>query len=100
MLKTFNPISNGELLKEEIKLQCGQFDNTRGKSCLVTPELSRDEIIKYRKSLGMTQKQFSNEFSIPLGTLRRWEQGQNKPNLTYGSINLFSKLFTHKEKIA
>lgn len=35
-----------------------------------------------RKKLGMTQQQFSQSFSIPLGTLRDWEQRRRLPDLT------------------
>lgn len=33
-----------------------------------------DFIREYRKSLGMTQEEFSKRFEIPLSTLRSWEQ--------------------------
>ena len=34
-----------------------------------------------RMMAGYTQKQVSEETGIPLGTLRRWEQGQNEPDI-------------------
>lgn len=33
----------------------------------------------FRHITGMTQKQFSDEFGIPIGTLRNWEQGISEP---------------------
>lgn len=32
-----------------------------------------------RNSTGMTQKAFSDMYGIPLGTLRKWEQGETSP---------------------
>lgn len=36
-------------------------------------------IQEFRHAIGMTQKQFSDEFGIPIGTLRNWEQGISEP---------------------
>lgn len=33
-----------------------------------------------RARLGMTQKEFSDTFKIPVGTLRDWEQGRRAPD--------------------
>ena len=33
-----------------------------------------------RRSLGLTQEQFSDHYQIPLGTLRDWEQGRTEPD--------------------
>jgi putative transcriptional regulator len=35
---------------------------------------------KIRKSLRLTQRQFSRQFEIALGTLRDWEQGARRPD--------------------
>ena len=32
-----------------------------------------------RNALGLSQKKFSVQFQIPLGTLRDWEQGRKEP---------------------
>lgn len=48
--------------------------------CLIFPEVSGEQVIRYRQQLKMTQAEFSREFDIPLGTLRRWEQDQNVPS--------------------
>ena len=34
-----------------------------------------------RQKSGLTQKEVSAKTGIPLGTIRRWEQGQNDPDL-------------------
>jgi DNA-binding transcriptional regulator YiaG len=33
-----------------------------------------------RRSLGLTQEEFSARYGIPLGTLRDWEQGRTEPD--------------------
>jgi putative transcriptional regulator len=35
-----------------------------------------------RRSLGMTQEEFSARYQIPIGTLRDWEQGRTEPDQT------------------
>ena len=37
------------------------------------------DVSKIRKKTKMTQKEFSESFSIPLSTLRQWEQGKRVP---------------------
>lgn len=49
------------------------------------------DIKKFRSLINMSQRQFSAYFSIPLGTLRNWEQGIAKPpeyvlNMIIGNI--------------
>lgn len=44
-----------------------------------------------RKRSGMTQKEVSEKTGIPLGTLRRWEQGQNDPDM--GSLVQLADLY-------
>lgn len=36
-------------------------------------------IKEIRNSTGLTQREFSKKFDIPLSTLRKWEQGETKP---------------------
>lgn len=36
-------------------------------------------IKELRENTGLTQKAFSAKYGIPLGTLRRWEQGESRP---------------------
>ena len=44
-------------------------------------------IQQFRHIVQMTQKQFSEEFGIPIGTLRNWEQGvSNPPDYVYSMI--------------
>ena len=33
-----------------------------------------------RRALKLTQEEFAEQFQIPLGTLRDWEQGRNGPD--------------------
>jgi putative transcriptional regulator len=33
-----------------------------------------------RRALGFTQEEFASRYSIPLGTLRDWEQGRSEPD--------------------
>ena len=33
-----------------------------------------------RRSLGLTQEEFSARYQIPVGTLRDWEQGRTEPD--------------------
>ena len=35
-----------------------------------------------RRALGLTQEEFAARYSIPLGTLRDWEQGRSEPDQT------------------
>ncbi len=44
-----------------------------------------------RKQLGYTQEQVARLTSIPVGTIRRWEQGVNEPDM--GSIVLLARLY-------
>ncbi len=37
------------------------------------------DVAEIRKNTNMTQKEFSESFSIPLATLRQWEQGKWVP---------------------
>ena len=37
------------------------------------------DVAKIRRKTRLTQKEFSESFSIPLSTLRQWEQGQRVP---------------------
>lgn len=36
-------------------------------------------IKEYRKAAGLTQKQFSELFEIPIDTVKKWDSGQRKP---------------------
>jgi hypothetical protein len=57
------------------------------------------EIREFRKQLGMTQKQFSSAFNIPLGAVCRWEQGQDAPRRFTALNALWRKLYrTHRSR--
>jgi putative transcriptional regulator len=42
----------------------------------------RPRVFVMRRALRMTQEQLAEEFLIPLGTLRDWEQGRAEPDAT------------------
>lgn len=48
-------------------------------------------IKKARKKAGMTQAQAAEASGIPVGTLRRWEQGVNEPDIS--SIILLADVY-------
>ena len=53
-----------------------------------TPQNNMGEM---RRRAGLTQKQAAETADIPLGTLRRWEQGQNDPDM--GSLMKLAELY-------
>ena len=50
------------------------------------------DVAKIRKQTNMTQREFSDSFSIPLSTLRQWEQGQRIPQ---GPAQALLKIIAH-----
>lgn len=53
-------------------------------------------IKELRENTGLTQKAFAAMYGIPLGTLRRWEQGESRP-ASY-VLGMLSKLIPSPEK--
>lgn len=51
----------------------------------------QNNIGECRRKAGYTQKDAADATGIPLGTLRRWEQGQNDPDM--GSLIKLAKLY-------
>lgn len=47
--------------------------------CTYKEAIMKTDIKKFRSLINMSQRQFASYFSIPLGTLRNWEQGISKP---------------------
>lgn len=43
-------------------------------------ELRTEDYRRIRRNLGKTQKQWSDLLSVPISTIRNWEQGRSKPN--------------------
>ena len=43
-------------------------------------KFSATDVASIRKSVGLSQQQFSDEFEIALPTLRKWEQGKRVPH--------------------
>lgn len=57
----------------------------------VNPRTPKNRLGEARKKAGYTQKAVSDETGIPLGTIRRWEQGQNDPDMS--SLVTLAKLY-------
>ena len=55
------------------------------------------DIAKIRKDANMTQKEFSESFSIPLSTLRQWEQGKRVPQ---GPAQTLLRIIAHDSETA
>ena len=55
------------------------------------------DVANIRKKTKMTQREFSKSFSIPLSTLRQWEQGQRVPQ---GPAQTLLKIIDHDAKAA
>ena len=53
--------------------------HTKGKGKIVRPRINVADV---RKKLGMTQKEFSEQYFIKLQTLRNWEQEKRMPDAT------------------
>lgn len=54
---------------------------SRGKGAAARVHIPAEIDVKaMRARLGMTQKEFSDTFKIPVGTLRDWEQGRRAPD--------------------
>ena len=60
----------------EDALAYAKGDKSRARTARVPAMI---DVCEIRKSLGMTQQEFSRQFGFPLGTLRNWEQGHRKP---------------------
>jgi len=52
-------------------------DTSRGKAHVVqVPDV---DVARTRKGLGLSQPEFAKLFSVPLPTVRNWEQGRRRP---------------------
>jgi putative transcriptional regulator len=77
-------------LKQDLKHELRQdFRKERGPEEAAPKEDRAEERVKVRpmprvktvrRSLGLTQEEFSARYGIPLGTLRDWEQGRTEPD--------------------
>ncbi len=70
MKSAFNKIAAG--IEDAIAFAGG--DETRAR--VVNPV----DIKALRKRIGKSQNEFSNDFKLPLGTLRDWEQHRREPD--------------------
>ncbi len=55
------------------------------------------DVTEIRKNANMTQKEFSESFSIPLPTLRQWEQGKRVPQ---GPAQALLRIIAHDSETA
>jgi putative transcriptional regulator len=53
---------------------------------------------RVRRSLGLSQAEFSSRFGIPLRTLQEWEQGRREPDAT--SITLLTVIEREPDAVA
>lgn len=53
-------------------------------------------IKELRENTGLTQKAFAARYGVPVGTLRRWEQGESRPAPYV--LGMLSKLIPSPEK--
>ena len=56
-----------------------------------------NEIRKLRDSVNMTQKEFSNYFSIPIGTVQDWEHGRRNPPIYV--IAMIKRLLAYEKNL-
>lgn len=66
--------------------------------CLVEPVVTATDVIAYRESLGLTQKEFAAKFQVPIGTIRNWEQGLAKPNISFAKLQVCNKVIAWTRK--
>lgn len=71
MSDRFDSIRQG--LEEAIAWKKGKKTGARVRT------YSAMDVAKIRKKTKLSQREFSTSFSIPLSTLRQWEQGQRVP---------------------
>jgi len=71
MSERFDSIRQG--LEEAIAWKKGKKTGARVRT------YSAMDVAKIRKKTKLSQREFSTSFSIPLSTLRQWEQGQRVP---------------------
>lgn len=60
--------------------------------CLLEPIVSAQDVIDYRKSLRLSQAEFAEKFHVPLGTIRNWEQGLSKPNISLAKLQVCNQV--------
>ncbi len=89
MSKRFESIKKG--LEEAIAWERGEKTGAHVRT------YSAMDVARIRKKTHMTQKEFSESFSIPLSTLRQWEQGQRVPQ---GPAQALLKIIDRNAKAA
>ncbi len=70
--------------KSETEFYLGEFPEEDAKKCIdiineYRSSVDPGSIKEYRKSVGLTQEQFSELFDIPLSTVKKWDSGISSP---------------------
>lgn len=47
--------------------------------CAVIPSFDEFDVARYRRSLGLNQREFAQLHEISLGTLKKWERSESTP---------------------
>lgn len=89
MSERFESIKNG--VEEAIEWKKGIKTGAR------VHKYSAMDVARIRRKTKMTQKKFSEAFSIPLSTLRKWEQGQRVP---HGPAQVLLRIIDKNSKAA
>lgn len=66
-------------LGQELIAAVKEAIHKKGKGKVVRPKVN---VAAVRKKLGMTQKEFAEQYFIKLQTLRNWEQEKRQPDAT------------------
>lgn len=56
-----------------------KLETTGVRLCAVIPSFDEFDVARYRKSLGMSQREFAQAHEISLGTLKKWEISASTP---------------------
>lgn len=62
------------------------------------PLFTSQDLKDYRESMSLSQKKLGIEFSIPLGTIRNWEQNLAIPNISVEKLRLINCMLSWKKK--
>lgn len=67
-----------EEMESEIEINSPQ-PSVKGFLCARIPSFDDFDVAKYRRSLGMSQVDFAQEYGISLATLKKWEKCSAQP---------------------
>ena len=78
MGKRRSPLANGILTRLADAMGCAKGNKNKVKKTILYTTNAK----AIRKSLGLSQTEFSQAYKIPLSTLKNWEQGRRSPDAT------------------